>query len=148
MEKGVGSAWGLPVVATGKERVSALALSQKLEPLNGKDPFSAERIAELEALGIGPFGRYMGGEPIKPVRISPDIFFTGDLEFKDTYWKQKGTAGELFKSHLEFLRIWGFSGGLTIEDNDLTLLLTEYINHLQKISTDEKNQIKIIVLAA
>ena len=72
IEKGVGSAWGLPVIAAGKERLSALAESKKLVP---GDPFITERLNELEILGIGPLGRYCGGEPIKPVRLRISDFF-------------------------------------------------------------------------
>jgi len=181
MEKGAGSAWGLPVIATGKERFSALALSEKLEPpgsLNlNSDPLKAERLSELEALGIGPLGRYLGGEPIKPVPLRPEDFFesillkglltkgrskNGEkgerrknisacelfcsaLEFDDTRWIDQGNTAELFRGHLEFLRCWGFSGGLFIEDTVLPSPLADYIKLLQKESAREKSKIIVLV---
>jgi hypothetical protein len=176
MEKGVGSAWGLPVIAAGKERFSALALSGKLEPpgslLANGDPLRAERLSELETLGIGPLGRYLGGEPIKPVPLSPEDFFTASLakarsknerrderrksvkaselfcsglEFDDTRWVNQGNTAELFRGHLEFLRCWGFSGGLSMEDAALPSLLAGYIKHLQKETAREKSKIIVLV---
>lgn len=165
MEKGVGSAWGLPVIAAGKERLSALALSEKLEApgtlsING-NPRRKEQARELEALGIGPLGRYLGGEPIKPVRIGPAEFFCNKtenetknlraksaaelwcsgVEFEDTHWLAEGSAAELFHSHLEFLRTWGFSGGVFIEKEILPDLLADYIRRFQN-----EKKTKIIVL--
>jgi hypothetical protein len=176
MEKGVGSAWGLPVIAAGKERFSALALSEKLEPpgsllVNG-DPLRAERLGELETLGIGPLGRYLGGEPIKPVPLCPEDFFADSLvkarnknerkderrknlkaselfcnglEFNDTRWVNQGNTAELFRGHLEFLRCWGFSGGLSVEEAALPSPLAGYIKHLQKETARDKSKIIVIM---
>ncbi|MCL1815824.1 MAG: hypothetical protein FWG27_08420 [Treponema sp.] len=168
MERGVGSAWGLPVVAAGEERLSALSLSEKLEPpgtisLSG-NPFRAARLRELEILGIGPLGRYLGGEPIKPVQLVPEDFFcppqTGEqnrrtlkgaelfctsIEFDDTRWIAAGNTAELFHSHLEFLRTWGFSGGVYIENSALAPLLAGYIHFLKKDCTREKSKIIVLV---
>ena len=172
IKRGVGSAWGLPVVATGKERRSALSLSEKLQAPGivsfGADPFRTEHLYEMEALGIGPLGRYLGGEPIKPVRLNPEDFFcssigrsqTGErtektstaelfctgLEFGETYWITDGQTSDLFTSHLEFLRTWGFSGGLIINETALAQLLAGYIICLQKETNREKA--KVIVLAS
>jgi len=170
MQRGVGSSWGLPVIAAGKERFSALSLSEKLEApgalaING-NPFRAAQVEELETLGIGPLGLYLGGEPIKPVRIGPEDFFYRKkpenseaqfrrtqsaaelfctaLEFDDTRWIPEGSAAELFHSHLEFLRAWGFSGGLFIERAALAPLLAAYLDFLHKEVSCEKA--KIIVL--
>ncbi|MCL1814154.1 MAG: hypothetical protein FWG29_11635, partial [Treponema sp.] len=175
MKNGVGSAWGLPVVAAGKERLSARSLSEKLQAPGivsfGSDPFREEHLRELEALGIGPLGRYLGGEPIKPVQLGPDDFFntpagrrkTGEqaekagtisaaelfcteAEFEETHWIADGPVSDLFISHLEFLRTWGFSGGLIINEATLAKLLADYIIYLQKET--EKENTKIIVLIA
>jgi hypothetical protein len=152
MEKGVGSAWGLPVVAAGKERLSALALSEKLEApgalsING-NPHKEARLRELEAIGIGPLGRYLGGEPIKPVRIGSGEFFRNkNMEYGDTRWIEQGTAAELFHSHLEFLRNWGFSGGVFIEKEILPTLLADYIQHLQR-ETEKKTKIIVLMSAS
>jgi len=170
MQKGVGSAWGLPVVAAGKERLSALSLSEKLQAPGAlainSNPFRAAQVEELEALGIGPLGLYLGGEPIKPVRVGPEDFFYRKkpennevqsrraqtaaelfctaLEFDDTRWVAEGSAVELFHSHLEFLRTWGFSGGLFVERAALTPLVAAYLDFLHKEISCEKS--KIIVL--
>jgi hypothetical protein len=168
IEKGVGSAWGLPVVNAGKERLSALALSEKLQApgslsING-NPHRKEQLREMEAMGIGPLGRYLGGEPIKPVRIGPGEFFRNktehqtrpprtqsaatlfcsSVEFEDTKWLEQGTAEELFYSHLEFLRTWGFSGGVCVEKETLPHSLADYIKHLQN-KTEKKTKIMILM---
>ncbi|MCL1927533.1 MAG: hypothetical protein FWG07_01905 [Treponema sp.] len=174
MEKGVGSAWGLPVIAAGKERLSALSLSEQLQAPGmlafDADPFRAEHLRELEALGIGPLGRYLGGEPIKPVRLGPEDFFntsinrrrigertekTGTiksaelfctgLEFEKTYWIANGSVPDLFTGHLEFLRTWGFSGGLSINESALAQLLAGYLIHLQKETSKEKPKIAVLI---
>jgi len=176
-ERGVGSAWGLPVVASGKERLSALSLSEKLEPPGtlsiSSDPFRAERLLELEALGVGPLGRYLGGEPVKPVRLGPEDFFKppgspqsgiqafgrksrngaaelfcAALEFDNTHWVDRGTVPELFRGHLEFLRTWGFSGGLHVEEASLPPLMAEYVNNLEKETAPEKPPARIVVLVS
>jgi len=170
MQKGVGSAWGLPVIAAGKERLSALSLSEKLQAPGllfiNSNPFKAAQVEELEALGVGPLGLYLGGEPIKPVRLSPEDFFYRKkpensgvlfrhaqsaaelfctaLEFDDTRWVAEGSAAELFHSHLEFLRTWGVAGGLYTERAALAPLLAAYLDFLHKTVSCEKA--KIIVL--
>ena len=174
MDKGVGSAWGLPVIAAGKERFSALSLSEKLQAPGivsfGADPFRAEHLRELEALGIGPLGRYLGGEPIKPVKLKPEDFFCAaitrpqtfertekkdianaaelfcnGLEFVDTYWPAGGSPSGVFKNHLEFLRTWGFSGGISIDEAAIAPLLAEYILFLQKETAVEKPKIVVLL---
>jgi hypothetical protein len=147
MENGVGSAWGLPVIREGDRRVSALAVSEKLErPGKDRDGPEARRLGELEELGVGPLGRYCGGEPIRPVRLYPGDFFPGGaasasavaggfrlpLEWDETRWTAAGNTPVLFHDHLEFLRTWGFSGGLTVEDRrDPAELLGSYLEFLR-----------------
>ena len=165
IKKGVGSAWGLPVIARGKERLSALSLSENLKAPGavsfGADPFKAERLLELEDLGIGPLGRYIGGEPVKPFRLEPEDFFSpanrtaasaaglfcNALEFKDTHWVLSGTPAALFHSHLEFLRTWGFSGGVSIDEKAIAPLLAEYVLFLQKETAQENPKIIVLVSA-
>ena len=169
----MGSAWGLPVVAAGKERMSALSLSEKLQAPGivsfGTDPFSEEHLRELETLGIGPLGRYLGGEPIKPIRLFPEDFFVSvnrrkindraektntantaelfctALEFKDTHWVTEGAAPEIFHGHLEFLRTWGFTGGVSIDEAALAPQIINYIHFLQKNTACEKSKIIVLV---
>jgi hypothetical protein len=144
MEKGAGAAWGLPVIRDGKNRYSALAVSQALRGSGkagtqngfaGTDFSGGAELPdgnffgreELAGLGIGPLGRYLGGEPIKPLPLKPEHFFlTGSfpvcsardffsgLEFENEAWHTGGGFSSLFHFHLEFLRTWGFSGGLVI----------------------------------
>ncbi|MDR1307097.1 MAG: hypothetical protein LBK74_05955 [Treponema sp.] len=158
LENGVGSAWGLPVIREGDRRVSALTASEKLErPGNDRDGPEARRLGELEELGVGPLGRYCGGEPIRPVRLYPADFFPpgaasasavasagtsaafalacgfrARLEWDETRWTTAGDTPVLFHDHLEFLRTWGFSGGLIIEDRrDPAELLGSYLEFLR-----------------
>jgi hypothetical protein len=178
MENGVGSAWGLPVIREGDRRVSALAASEKLErPGKDREGSEARRLRELEELGIGPLGRYCGGEPIRPVRLyggdffpsgkdpavktpavktpafpppmknsaagTPGGFWTG-LECDETRWTAAGDIAALFHDHLEFLRTWGFSGGLIVEDRrDLAELLGNYLRFLRNEAPGAK-----VILAA
>ncbi|MDR2049284.1 MAG: hypothetical protein LBP69_07495, partial [Treponema sp.] len=143
MEKGVGSAWGMPVIRDGKNRYSALAVSRAIRKsgTRNRDGFSGPDFSggaelpdgnvfgreELSALGIGPLGRYTGGEPIKPLPLEPKHFFEASsfpacsargffsgLEFEKDLWRAAGDFSSLFHFHLEFLRTWGFSGGLAV----------------------------------
>jgi hypothetical protein len=143
-EKGAGSAWGLPLIRDGKNRYSALAVSQALKGKAGtRDGFAEAEFSggaelpdgnffgreELAELGIGPLGRYPGGEPIKPLPLKPEHFFLAGffpastarnffsgLEFEKDTWHTGGNFSSLFHFHLEFLRAWGFSGGLVVPD--------------------------------
>jgi hypothetical protein len=160
MEKAVGSAWGLPVIRDGKKRISALTASKKLEAVSNKlevppSGLAAEELRSLEAMGIGPLGRYLGGEPIKPIPLGPGHFFSFNeasplaelfcgIEFDDTRWQANGDTAELFRSHLEFLRTWGFSGGVTITKAVMAELLGAYLAYLQKET--ENSGAKIIAL--
>jgi hypothetical protein len=154
MEKGVGAAWGLPLVREGKNRYSALAVSRALkrsgkaetrEGHPGPDFSGGAELPdgnffgreELAAIGVGPLGRYVGGEPIKPLPLKPERFFeTGYLaagkipggipagssarsffsgvEFEKDLWCAGGDLSSLFHFHMEFLRTWGFSGGSVV----------------------------------
>jgi hypothetical protein len=157
IENGVGSVWGLPVIREGERRVSALAVSEKLErPGKDTDGPEARRLRELEDLGVGPLGRYCGGEPIRPVRLSAGDFFSSGkepaagepvlkdlskgtaggfwtrLECDETRWTAAGDTAAIFHDHLEFLRTWGFSGGVIIEERrDLAELLGGYLLFLR-----------------
>jgi hypothetical protein len=144
------------VIAEGKNRSSALGLSEGLSPPRG-DPLKAEELKALERIGIGPLGRYLGGEEIKPVRLKPSgFFFPGEgrhrqtaaeffctaLECTRTFWIAGGTRTELFRGHLEFLRTWGFSGGVFVEENAGAELLGTYLEFLRR----ECPKAKILVL--
>lgn len=134
---GVGAAWGLPVVRDGKSRYSALELSRALRPSGRAELpdgacFGAE---ELEALGIGPLGRWAGGAPIRPVLLGPEDFFPSgaprfSLETEEFPWKARGSAAELFHAHMEFLRRCGFSGGLACERGKAAAPLAAYLRFL------------------
>jgi hypothetical protein len=155
MEKGTGSAWGLPLVRDGKNRYSAQAASRALKAAgiragaeaSGEDGglFSGEELAKL---GVGPLGRYTGGEPIKPLPLKPEHFFRAGtfpacsarnffagIEFENTAWHAGGDFPSLFRFHLEFLRTWGFSGGLAVpgEKTGGTFVpLADYLRFLHK----------------
>jgi hypothetical protein len=141
VERGVGSAWGFPVIRDGKKRYSALAASETLSA------------GEAEELGLGPLGRYLGGEPVKPVRLGAgEIFgfapppgvaglFCRGLEFDRDRWLSRGNLGALFQGHLEFLRTWGLSGGLITENNPASAEL--FGNYLRGLNSGDG---KIIVL--
>ncbi|MDR2181827.1 MAG: hypothetical protein LBN92_04010 [Treponema sp.] len=118
--RGVGSAWGMPVVADGSRRLSALALSEGLA--GGDGPLSR---AELAALGIGELGRYPGGEVIKPLALGAGELLGGALSpgrtgaaalFVRSVELEKPPPGPdedgLLHAQLEWLRGYGLSGGV------------------------------------
>lgn len=184
MERNVGSAWGLPVIKEGSRNISALAVSEQLEPPGracrilaadspegdiprGKGPsltagnLAAERLMRLEACGVGPLGRYLGGEPMRPIPLGPAEFFGfaetagspglppfGGLEYGGPRWVEGGAEEDVFRGHLEFLRTWGFSGGIEAEAERLPALFTSYLRFLQKDLQETRQGGKIIFLGS
>jgi hypothetical protein len=122
----VGVAYGVPALKYEKKTYPAEALSRRLEgdalPLEGR---WVER-KTLEALGIGPLGRFINGEPIRPIKLkAPELMRRGgaglegfwpDFEFESNPWVASAEEETVFKTHLDFLRTFGVSGGLVLGD--------------------------------
>jgi hypothetical protein len=149
---GLGSVWGLPVVRSGKSRYSALELSRALRPSGVAElpDGTCFGVEELAALGIGPLGRYAGGEPIRPVLLGPEDFFPFgpprfSLEMDEFPWQARGNAAELFHAHLEFLRRCGFSGGLACERGTSAEPFAAYLRFLF-LEAQDASSAKILVL--
>ncbi|MDR1389464.1 MAG: hypothetical protein LBJ31_05750 [Treponema sp.] len=132
---GAGSAWGMPVVAAGGACYSALDLSLGLDG-TADSPVSA---ACLESLGIGPLGRYLGGERICPVPLnagallggvrpsgSPGLFAGVRLQIPPP-----ANPADLLHAQLEWLRAYGLSGGVIL-DGDCAAQIASYIRLLKE----------------
>jgi hypothetical protein len=78
------------------------------------------RRRDLEKAGLNPLGRYAGGEAIESIGVPvPLLFRRGDappyfsrLEYQGPPWLDRGEKAAVFRSHLDFLRFWGISGGV------------------------------------
>jgi hypothetical protein len=64
--------------------------------------------------------------------------FCTTLEFRRSFWTAGGSRAELFRDHLEFLRTWGFSGGLSVEKEGAGELLGNYLKFLHRECPDAK----------
>ncbi|MDR2028955.1 MAG: TerB N-terminal domain-containing protein [Treponema sp.] len=126
IQRGVGTAYGLPVLKYGAKRWSARKVSDALGPDGiALDNRWIER-ETLEALGIGPLGRFTGGAPITPIKLKAwELLYRGgegmgrffpDFEFDRNRWIKSAEPEALFYSHLDFLRSYGISGGLIAGD--------------------------------
>jgi hypothetical protein len=137
MRRGVGAVYGIPVLKYGERRYSARAVS---ESLTREGAFLDQRRIsrkQLEELGIGPLGRFIDGEPIRPIRLRPrellcrggealEGFWT-DFEIPRDRWLSQDTAEAVFTAHLELLRRYGISGGIILEDRRRAALTAAYL---------------------
>jgi hypothetical protein len=98
---------------------------------------------ELEKTGIFPLGRYAGGAVIENIKLTPlELFrrggqglrgFFADLEADTEIWISRGDREQIFHSHLEFLRSWGFSGGVLAPGHrDQARFLADWLSGLQE----------------
>ncbi|MDR0313168.1 MAG: TerB N-terminal domain-containing protein [Treponema sp.] len=153
MEKKVGKAMVYPALKYENKRYSAYALSQyyhrKYLPLKGR----WLRRETLERLGLGPLGCFINGESLKPSELKAKDFLagggealkilsqaenSGGLETDENYWRNHGKEEEIFSSHLEFLRHWGFSGGIIAEREKAAPFLAAWLTDLAELQKDNK----------
>jgi hypothetical protein len=137
--QGVGRAFGRTVLKHGKNRYDARELSEALG--NNTDAAAGEtRIsrAALEQLGLGPLGCFIDGTPILPVPLRaadlldriPEGFWTG-FEYGACPWTEQAKPETLFRRHLDFLRIYGISGGVVLNaPEEAANLLGPYLSAL------------------
>jgi hypothetical protein len=153
VEKQVGKARLFPALKYENKRYSAYALSQfyhrKYLPLKGR----WIRRETLERSGIGPLGCFINGEPLKPFDIKAKDFIagggealkilslaenSGGLETDGMYWLKYGEEKDIFSDHLEFLRHWGFSGGIIAEPQKAAPFLASWLTDLAELQKDNK----------
>jgi hypothetical protein len=133
VSRGVGTPRAEPALKYGKKLFSAKALSLDFRrtylPLEGK----WVRRGALEAVGIGPLGRYINGEPLAAFGVKPrELLLRGGESLTGIWsgfepaaggkgvWVRHGGEQEIFAAHLDFLRTWGLPGGMVSGDREKT----------------------------
>lgn len=122
VRRGVGKPFAFPVVKYGKKRYSAPALSRRLGEAFIPLGDAWVKRETLESLGLNPLGRLAGGAPLKPLKLKPlELMYRGGdallgvwsaFEFKEKRWVVSASPGEIFETHLDFLRYYGIAGGV------------------------------------
>lgn len=122
IRRGVGEALVFAALKYGGAYYPARALSRRFGerfiPL-GKRWVRRET---LESLGLGPLGRFAGGEEVTPQKVkAPDLLSRGGealegactgFEFKDPRWVVSAPPERILAAHLDFLKGYGISGGV------------------------------------
>jgi hypothetical protein len=143
MRRGVGTAYALPVLRYGGKRWSAGKVSLALGPEGitlGNRRVSRDT---LEALGVGPLGRFIDGAPIVPVKLKPwELLcrggegigaFCSGFEFDRDLWIRSAEPEIIFAAHLDFLRAYGICGGILAEDErESAAFLAAYLRALSE----------------
>ncbi|MDR3343802.1 MAG: TerB N-terminal domain-containing protein [Treponema sp.] len=144
VERGVGTAYAVPVVQYGKKRYTAQSISEQLES-TGRPYVALDdkwvRTEILAALGIGELGCLIDGTPIRPMQLKAHEILNqgGDdlrglwsgLEFENNPWVKAVDLDNGFHFHLNFLRTYGISGGIVAHHNVRSAeLLAEYLAYL------------------
>jgi hypothetical protein len=144
IQRGVGTAYALPVLKYGGKRWSARKVSEGLGPEGIELDDKWVKRETLEDLGIGPLGRFIDGAPIIPIKLKPQELlcrggedigrFCSDFEFDRNRWIKSAEPEALFTSHLDFLRTYGIPGGVIAgAEGEPALFLAEYLrNFLEK----------------
>jgi hypothetical protein len=118
-----------PGVSGQPQFFSALALSRQFRSAYIALGDKWVRRESLEQTGIGPLGRYVNGESLEPFVIKARSLFSrgvrfrglwGEFEFDRDRWRRYGSEKEIFCAHLDYLRAWGFSGGVVSGDREKT----------------------------
>ncbi|MDR1586258.1 MAG: TerB N-terminal domain-containing protein [Treponema sp.] len=117
-----GSVSALPLVSCGGRRYSAKEVSLRMDREYLLFDRRWVRRSDLEAIGLFPLGFYAGGRPLEKIRLKPEELlrrggerfagFFGGFEADMRLWIDRAEGKDIFSGHLEFLRVWGLSGGV------------------------------------
>lgn len=112
------------IVKLSKLELPALALSQQLSKQSTYLTLPEGKVGSnvVREAGLAGFGRAYDGTTLAPFPLSPEAVFWSDFAQVPGPWQEthaiavkppvEGTVLENAYNHLEWLRTWGFSGGL------------------------------------
>jgi hypothetical protein len=121
---GAGEAWAAPLLRYGERRFSVEEVSLRMN----RDFILLEdqwvRREDLLAIGLFPLCSWAGGAAIEKIKLKPGELlrrgggrfagrFSG-MEADTSLWLERGDKETIFHAHLDFLRAWGLSGGVTL----------------------------------
>ncbi|MDR3171662.1 MAG: TerB N-terminal domain-containing protein [Treponema sp.] len=146
IERGVGTAYAVPMLKYGKKCYSARLVSNLLETAKGTAvqlDSKWVRKETLRAIGLGDLGCLIDGTPLKPIRMSAaEVLNQGgddllglwsEFTFVEDNWVPEADANRIFRSHIEFLRTYGISGGIIAHHNGwVAEVLAAYLGYLSQ----------------
>ncbi|MDR3334134.1 MAG: TerB N-terminal domain-containing protein [Treponema sp.] len=146
IERGVGTAYAVPMLKYGKKCYSAQLVSNLLETTRGTAvqlDSKWVRKETLRAIGLGDLGCLIDGTPLKPIRMSAaEVLNQGgddllglwsEFTFAEDPWVPEADANRIFRTHIEFLRTYGISGGIIAHHNGwVAEVLAAYLGYLSQ----------------
>ncbi len=122
--RAIGKVEAEAIIKLGELELSALALSQQLSEQPPYLTLPQGRVDSnvLREAGLTGFGRACDGTTLAPFPLGPEAVLWSDFAQVPGPWQEtqattvtlpaEGTVSENAYNHLEWLRTWGFSGGL------------------------------------
>jgi hypothetical protein len=136
-----GGPCAIPLLRCGERRYPAEEVSRRMDREYILLENQWARRTDIMASGIFPLGAYAGGTIVEKTRLKPaELLLRGGSRFAGLWsgieadtsrWLESGGRREVFRSHLEFLRYWGISGGVTLNGHqEQAACLVSYLAEL------------------